>query len=853
MQKLNLSGIWKLRGEFLDVTAKDVIEVTEREEGTFGIEFSDKGPFPFPYRVGYMEAKVPGDVVEPLIENNILKDPLLRDNSKDAVWVKDLSWWYIREFTVDEELLKEEEVRLFIEMLDYHADIIINHRIAGQHRNTFVPYDQDVKRFLKAGSNQLVIRLTSGVEEYHDRDSISFYCMNSNPLCNQRIYLRKPQYTYGWDWCKSLPTCGIGGEICLEGFSGAKVTAFRADTLKISGKSAELKMFFEIEKLRMSQAEEVIVHYQICDGDIVLYEKVMQEYLIGGLNFIEDEVTLEQISLWWPNGYGEPKLYQVKADISCRNDIYHMKEREIGIRTVSLDHSKREDGTRNYAIFVNGVKIWCKGGNWVPADSYYLRIPEHTYQTLIEEAREANFTMLRIWGGGLYEPDFFYKECSRKGILILHDFMYACAFYPDHKPWFLHQAMLEAEYQTKRLAHYPCMAIWSGNNEIHESITEWFPDSIMPEQFYGAKIFNYVQPKSVKDNAPMIPYVPGSPYFGTLPNDMDSGDSHIWKWMRSAEETKMHYHFELESFDKLKTRFSSEYGFHGALMPSSVKRYHDGEGMDVKSPVWINHGEHQGKRQVILNGIRRHLCELEEEDVQQYLLYSGVLQGSLYEQLANTLRSKNYCSGNLIWMYNDCWPETGWTIIDYYLTRKISYYYLKRAFEPTKFIIKKDNGRVRFLIINETDQKRELSLEYGYLTFCGMKEQMQEAFVTVDCHSAYEFEVSDTINNGENGCYYIKSRNDTAFMTATDVVPYYRDLMLSPCRIVVTMMDQTKDYTEVKVVSDSYVPVAYLCTEDDRTHYSDNYFELIPGEEKLVKIYAVIKKVSVHQLLIDRR
>ncbi|MGF7142708.1 beta-mannosidase [Anaerotaenia torta] len=851
MIRKKLSDHWRLRGEFLDVAAADVKEVTEREEGTFGIEFSSKGPIPFPHRCGYLEAVVPGDVVDTLLRHGLMKDPLLKDNSKEALWVKDLSWWYIREFHVEEEMLEKEEVRLFLEQLDYNADIIINHHFVEKHKNTFVSFYQNVKRFLKPGKNQLVIRLTSGVEEFHERDSISFYGMNSNPLCNQRIYLRKPQYTYGWDWCKSLPTCGMGGEMYLEAFSGARIAAFRMDTLKIEGTRAKLRIYFEIEKLRMCQAEEVTLHYSIHDGDRVLYESSREHYFAGGLNFVEEEIELEEIELWWPNGYGSQKLYQVRAYMEYKGEVCRMKEREAGIRTVALDLSKREDGTRNYAVFVNGVKIWCKGGNWVPADSYYLRTPMETYKTLISEAKEANFTMLRMWGGGLYEPDYFYEECSRQGILIMHDFMYACALYPDHLPWFLHQAMLEAEYQTKRLAHYPCMALWTGNNEIHESMAEWFPDQIQPKQFYGAKIFNYIQPKAVRDNSPCIPYVPGSPYFGRLPNDMDAGDSHIWKWMGHAEETKMNFRYELEAFDRLKTRFSSEYGFYGALMHSSVKRYHDGEKLRMGSPVWEHHGEYPRKHQGIMEGIRRHLAEPKENCAGDYLLYSGILQGCLYKDLAETLRSKEYCQGNLIWMYNDCWPETGWTVIDYYLTRKISYYFLKRAYEPKKFLVKRQDGLIRFIIINESGEALSLSLEYGYVRFNGKKSFTQPAEIELAAHARHEFSVPAEHEDFQSGCYYIKALNHPEFTAASEIRPYYRALQLPEAQPEMTITDRTGEYVDVRVVSGTYVPVAYLACEDDRIHYSDNYFELLPNEEKLIRVYQADARITLHQLRID--
>ena len=109
-----------------------------------------------------------------------------------------------------------------------------------------------------------------------------------------------------------------------------------------------------------------------------------------------------------------------------------MQPRKIGIRTLELDTSKLEDGSRNFFFKVNGVRIFCKGGNWVPTDSLYLRTPKESYETLVREGAAAHFTMFRMWGGGTYEPDCFYEYCSEYGILLMHDFLYACAFYPDH-------------------------------------------------------------------------------------------------------------------------------------------------------------------------------------------------------------------------------------------------------------------------------------------------------------------------------------------------------------------------------------------------------------------------------------
>lgn len=256
------------------------------------------------------------------------------------------------------------------------------------------------------------------------------------------------------------------------------------------------------------------------------------------------------------------------------------------------------DGTRKFDFVVNGHKIFMKGGNWVPADSLYLRVPEEKYKNLVREAAACGSNMLRVWGGGLYEPDCFYDACSENGILIMQDFMYACGFYPDHLPWFMHEAALEADYQTKRLAHQACMAVWTGNNEIHESYTDWYGKSGMqPEKLNGAEIFNYLLPETMNKNCPSIPYMPSSPFFGSKANDLLAGDCHIWSWTRSDRPTGFKYFYELEAMDRIaeKVRFSSEYGFYGTLRKSSVQRFHAGEAIDRQGHVWKYHGEHDSK------------------------------------------------------------------------------------------------------------------------------------------------------------------------------------------------------------------------------------------------------------------
>jgi beta-mannosidase len=414
-------------------------------------------------------------------------------------------------------------------------------------------------------------------------------------------------------------------------------------------------LYFEIEKLIMEASADAELHYEILLDNKVVKSGQADLLLAGGLNFHKESVSIENPQLWWPNGYGAQTQYTIRAWCVCNGHNNEYKPQKFGIRTIELDQSRLEDGTRNYFFKVNGVRVFCRGGNWVPADSVYLRVTDEKYRTLIQEAKEANFTMLRIWGGGQYEHDTFYEACSDAGILLMHDFMYACAFYPDHLDWFLHEAREEAWYQTKRLAHYPCMAVWTGNNEIHESYTDWFKNGSSPVRLHGEKIFNYIQPEAVHANCPQIPYMPSSPYYGDeRANQVDMGDVHAWTFFTRDPDTKFKFNYELEAFDRFNARFSSEYGFHGPLVESSVKRFFDGEDIAFGSPVWEYHGEDIGKHNGLLEMIDRHITDAKELDECGYLLHAGILQGCFYSELVDPVRTRPYSAGNLIWMYNDC-------------------------------------------------------------------------------------------------------------------------------------------------------------------------------------------------------
>jgi beta-mannosidase len=830
VEVLNLAGEWRLRGEYIDTPVERFFEVANKDGGEYRLYKEDKAKIK-PSKEGYMKANVPCDVITPLVESGLLKEPLLKDNTKDVMWVGDMSWWFIREFDVTEEIINNEEVRLFIEMLDYNADIIINNIPIAKHKNTFRAFCFNVKKYLKVGKNQIIIRLTCGYEEHFPNDALTYYC---NSKLGQRVYLRKPQFTHGWDWCKPVPTCGIGGKIFIEGITGARIDNFICETLEANEDFARLNLRFDIENLSMCTADDTLLHIEIkYDGNMV-YKCEKDLYTAGGINHFEESVKVDFPKLWWPNGYGEQNLYEVSAYVECRNIKNHMKNKLIGIRTIQLDQSKYQDGTRRFDFVVNGVKVFCKGGNWVPADSVYLRVPDEKYEALVKEAAECNFTMLRVWGGGLYEPDCFYEYCSKYGILVMQDFMYACAFYPDYLNWFMHEAHLEADYQTKRLASFACLAVWTGNNEVHEAYTDWFRGPLASDTYYGTKIFNYLLPEVVKKNSPLIHYMPSSPFYGNKANDMFSGDCHMWAWTRKPNETGFDFMYELEAFDRQasKVRFSSEYGFYGTLKRSSIERFYDGEEIALCNDIWTHHGEQKGKRALILNALERHMVDTTNINEEEYLLYSGIMQGVLYDELTLALRRMPHCSGQLIWMYNDCWPETGWTVIDYYLTRKSSFYFMKRSCRTNISIVRAIDGNVSIVTLNESPVAEEMKAEYGYMDFYGNKSHTQQCVIKVGAHDRHcvnEFTVEGDLTKG---FYYVLTDNDFS----TSLRGYFRNFDFPEAKIEIVKKEVSQGKMNITLRSNAFAPVVNVKLDDDRVHLSDNYFQMLPNVDKEVTI-----------------
>ena len=567
MFRLEMNENWKLHESLLSV---------EKDQWAYVHGLED----------GWYHCSLPADVRMPLIAAGVIKDPVLADYCRESEWIEKRAWWFEHTFDSSDVDLEEDIIELILEGLDSRSDIFINGQYIGSHYSVHYPFVYDIKDKIRDGGNVITVRVSSGLEAVSDQDLSELnyaVCLETDNGGKyrgdaRRAFVRRPQYTVGWDWGPKVITCGITGGARLEGHKKIAVREVSLHTEE-AGEQAKLKLMLNVENLGFISSRDGTYKVRISYKGKTVFEQLYKDRLFtSGYNYFEEEILIPDAKLWWPNGYGSQPLYDVEVEAACEDVTEKYPAFRIGIRKLELNTDVLKGKDRKFQFVINGKPIYCKGGNWIPNDFIYARVTDEKYRVLIDEAAEANFNMLRIWGGGLYERDLFYDLCDEKGILIWHDFMFACSTYPDHHQWFREEMRREFDYQTKRLRSHCSLGLFCGTNEVHWLFNstdnpKWGIEFTYEHQ-YGMYIANILSKEIMHANCPYIPYWNSSPYGGELPNDDTVGDIHHWQ--QAYMSKKMEERIEAKDYDKIKAKFVSEYGYVGPCCMETILEYMDG-------------------------------------------------------------------------------------------------------------------------------------------------------------------------------------------------------------------------------------------------------------------------------------
>jgi beta-mannosidase len=618
----------------------------------------------------WLPAEVPGSVHVDLLALDLIPDPFVADNELRVQWVAERDWEYRLTVEVSPGLRAEERVFLVCDGLDTLADVVFNGQPLGHAENAFRQYRWDVKSLLNEGENELLITFPSLMATIRSR-------LEEHPLHNPSHslpggpYLRKAPCQFGWDWGPKLPPMGIWKDIRVEGYTAARLDDVH---LRQQHTSERVAVSTHVSVERWQDGDlGVILRLTEPGGQVQEARIELACDQVGGSAAID--VAAPQI--WWPNDLGPQPLYNVEVILLRGGEICDRRDLKVGLRTLELRQEPDEFGT-SFTFVVNGVPIFAKGANWIPADSFPTRIADEHLEHLVRSAAEAHMNVLRVWGGGFYEEERFYDLCDRYGILVWQDFIFSCSIYPDDDA-FVENVRVEAVENVRRLRHRASLALWCGNNEMESGWVGWgwehIPESERFRKGYD-RMFHQLLPGICAAEDPDTPYWPSSPSSNTpfvSPDGLRAGDTHNWAvW---------HDNRPFEAYRQHDSRFVSEFGFQSLPCLATIRSYADEADWNMTSYVMEHH-----QRSDAGNGkIITYMTDLFRmpKDFPSLVYVTQVLQAECVRTGVEYWRRNRRCtSGALYWQLNDCWPVASWASLDYFGRWKALHYAARRFNAP---------------------------------------------------------------------------------------------------------------------------------------------------------------------------
>lgn len=806
----------------------------------------------------WMSARVPGTVHQDLLDHGRLPDPFYGMNEQKVQWVEKEDWLYRTVFTVTADQLKSDAAWLTFEGLDTYADVYLNGSLLLKADNMFVGHKLAVKDVLREGENRLMIRFRSPVEEtapQWDTDGFNYPADNDHSEKRMSVYTRKAPYSYGWDWGIRLATSGIWRPVKLTFCNGAAIDDFFVRQQEVTEQVAKVDNQLEINNVTTTpkEAQVKVVYAYGEQADTLTRTVVLQP----GKNSLSMPAWIEKPHLWMPNGWGDPALYTFTATVSVDGKEVASREEAIGLRSIRVVMEDDKDG-KSFYFEVNGKPMFAKGSNYIPGDALLPNMTGERYARLFEDIRAANMNMVRVWGGGIYEDDRFYEEADRNGILVWQDFIFACTTYP-HDPTFLKRVSEEAVYNMRRLRNHASLAMWCGNNEIYEGMRYWgWKDKYSPvvwkEMTEGYDVlFRQLLPELVEANDPGRFYMHGSPYEANWgrPESWKIADSHNWGTWYGQKP--------FESLDTEIPRFMSEYGFQAFPEMKTIRMFASPEDYELESPVMNAH-----QKASIGNFLIKKTMALYYKVPEKFedLIYAGlILQGQgMRHGIEAHRRHRPYCMGSLPWQLNDSWPVVSWSSIDYYGNWKAMHYQIRRAFAPVLVDAIKEGNNLSYYIVSDRLTDEELTLNLELMDFNGKVYRKQKVDGLLPANTSklfYQEPVEQALAGRDSATTFmhmvVKSKKGEVLSDEIYYFAHPKDQLL-PKTPLQWQVKQKKGYCEVTVKADKLARDIFIEVPVQGVRFSDNFFDLLPGQKKKVIITSPDGKsldhlqVTVHQL-----
>jgi len=658
---------------------------------------------------------IPGDIHSALIAAGRIADPMIGRNEAAVQWVAEATWEIRRRFTLDGAELVGKWAVLDLEFLDTFADVIINGFNVGRTASSFMRHRLDVSDVLRAGENEIALRFVPAAKEAQAiaaRQPFPIPRARDNRVDHLNM-IRKAQCHAGWDWGPCLMVIGAYAEPKLHLFDGVRIE--HAVIRQKHHGDGKVTVTADVE---LAAVKERTIPLIFTLGEAAASANVAVTRAGAKASLA---IEVDNPALWWPAGHGDQPLYQ--AAIAIPGDRV---ERRVGLRRLEVVNQPDDAGTSLF-FRVNGIDIFCKGANWIPADALPSRITRERVRRLLVEAVAANMNMIRVWGGGFYEFDDFYDACDELGLLVWQDMMFACSQYPS-TPEFLDIVDAEIRYQVKRLASHPSIALWCGDNEIIGSLN-WYEESKKNRDRYLVNYdrLNRTIEKAAIESDSDRRFWPSSPCSGALDygdawHDDSKGDMHFWSVWHESKDFEHYY--------DVRPRFCSEFGFQSFPTMTSIARFAEPEEWNATAPVMEFHQRDRAGNGRIVETMTRYFRG--PTSFARFVYLSQLQQALAIETAVRYWRSlKPLSMGTLYWQLNDVWPAVSWSSIDYFNAWKTLHYHARRFFAAVATSARFEHGRLAVAAVNDRHHAVKVAVRVQRVSLDGrtLAEEVAEATV----------------------------------------------------------------------------------------------------------------------------
>ena len=780
-------------------------------------DFNDPGP-------GWYHGSVPAQVQEFILAKKELPDPHFGDNAEKWVSVFLKDWLYCKKFITP---VHSGSVELCLSGLDTGADVFLNGKNIAYCNNMHKRWRIPVTKYLHASGKQNTLMLRFyPVKKMIERITAGGGSFTLKPSAR---YIRKAEY----DFANTLGVnpnflkTGIFDEVYLDVLPSAYFgNVYVRSHLSEDQSQAEVVISPDIKG-----TGNPMVGYKLESPD----GKVIAEASVNKADSFR--ITIKDPELWWPMGWGSQNLYTIRLKLTVKNGMTDEKELRFGIRDLKMELIDPKTSEPRFGFRINGKMIFMHGVNMTMLDGFTHTWNNDRCQRLLDLARLGNFNFIRIHGKGRIPDDRFFDRCDREGIVVWMDFMTGSGIsFPIDNQAYLENIKSDITDEIIRLRNFTCIGLWCGGNEHFLDSPSNAEDISKP---LGRELIQKIMPELAKKYDPSRYFHPSSPWGGdNWPNGNYplEGDYHDYSTFR---------YFPLSTVPLFASEIGmvSPYSLHNMrlampeedIWPKDFQFRIDKPGKIAWPDGWQKH--------VVLNGFEKigniqDYCDI--QNVDDAIRVFGTAHGSyLHERYERQRRGvpdgqpdgNRRSWGAAIWRLNDAWPTIYMSIIDFFLEPKIPYYFLKRACEPLLVSFEQTPERTCVWLINDSPVPVNDSLRVELWTFTGkMKKRISVKAIVQPGESKRIINLTFAFNEiGKRDEFFVARLGNKVVSHLLWPEKY---LKLKDGDI-----EASFNNNEIRLSSAVFIKdVALSIPETTGAVFSDNYFNLIPGETKTISI-----------------